>query len=175
MDMPDLRLLAYSATRPMLRVMRLPARTHEPAPMSLDTGYALDGCIRREGWVAFNPAPGMYGLPLPFGERPFRISREEHSVLATGTDSRTVWLGSLGERRIEEYDGVARETRRELELPGPARELVAATANAFVLHRADGLLLWAPPGEPAAARRGSGRLRADGQRARSDRGCVLPQ
>lgn len=34
--------------KPMLRVVRLPEGTVEPAPVSLDTGYALDDCLRRE-------------------------------------------------------------------------------------------------------------------------------
>jgi len=39
---PDLRLLRYAPTRPMLRVVRLPDAVADPAPVSLVTGYALD-------------------------------------------------------------------------------------------------------------------------------------
>jgi hypothetical protein len=47
MDIPDLRLLGYMASKPMLRVVRLRDAGAEPPPVSLDTGYALDDCIRR--------------------------------------------------------------------------------------------------------------------------------
>jgi len=41
----------HDERKPMLRVVRLPEGTGEPAPVSLDTGHALDDCLRRDGWI----------------------------------------------------------------------------------------------------------------------------
>jgi hypothetical protein len=41
----------HDERKPMLRVVRLPVGTVEPAPVSLDTGYALDDCLRRDGRI----------------------------------------------------------------------------------------------------------------------------
>jgi hypothetical protein len=89
MTAPDLPLLGYAPTRPMLRVVRLPDAVAEAAPVSLDTGHALDDCIRRDGWLVFTPNVNVWGLPVPFGERPFRVATDTH-VVATGADPRTV-------------------------------------------------------------------------------------
>jgi hypothetical protein len=140
-DAPDLRLLAYAPTKPMLRVVRLPKATAEPAPVSLDTGFGLDRCIRRDGWLVFTPNVDVYELPLPFGERPFRVATDTH-VVAAGVDQRTVWLRERSSPTIAEYDGVTREVRRQVELPGPEFYVSAATRSGFVLGHEEGLYLW---------------------------------
>jgi hypothetical protein len=120
----------------------------EPAPLSLDTGYALDNCIRRDGWLVFTPNIDVWGMPLPFGERPFRIATDTH-VVATGVDPRTVWLHSRDNATVSEYDGVAREVRREIELPSARFSIAAATPSAFLLHDDhQGLYEWEPAQPP---------------------------
>jgi hypothetical protein len=114
----------------------------EPAPVSLDTGYALDDCIRRNGWLVFTPNVDVWGLPLPFGERPFRVASET-SVVATGGDPRTVWLHGRDALTIAEYDGVARGTLREIQLPGQQFSVAALTPSGFILHdHHSGLYAW---------------------------------
>jgi len=132
MDVPDLRLLGYMASRPMLRVVRLRDALAEPAPVSLDTGYALDDCIRRDGWLVFTPNVNVYGLPLPFGERPFRIATDTW-VVATGGDPHTVWLHGRDSPTIAEYDGVARQVRREVELQDSSSQSAPPHARASCL------------------------------------------
>lgn len=132
----------------MLRVVRLPDAAAGPAPVSVDTGYALDDCIRREGWLVFTPNINVWGLPLPFGERPFEVAADTH-VVATGLDPRTVWLHRRESPTISEYDGVGREVRQEIELPGPQFSVTAATRSGFVLHDDHSRLYqWEPPREP---------------------------
>lgn len=148
MVVPDFRLLGYAPTRPMLRVVRLRDAVAEPAPVSLDTGDALHVCIRRDGWLAFTPNINVWGLPLPFGERPFRIATDTH-VVATGVDPRTVWLQGREKPTVSEYDGVAREVRREIELPGAQFSVAAATPSGFLLHDDQlGLYAWEPAQPP---------------------------
>jgi hypothetical protein len=148
MIVPDLRLLGYAATRPMLRVVRLLDAVAEPAPVSLDTGSALDDCIRREGWLVFTPNIDCWGLPLPFGERAFRVATDTR-VVATGVDPRTVWLHGRDSPTIAEYDGVAREVRREIDLPGPRFSVTAVTHSGFLLHDDRfGLYTWEPSQSP---------------------------
>jgi hypothetical protein len=145
---PDLRLLGYAPTRPMLRVVRLPEALAEPAPVSLDTDFALDECIRRDGWLVFTPNIDVWGLPLPFGARPFEIATDAH-VVATGFDPRTVWLQGRDTTTISEYDGVAREVRRQIELPGTTFFVAAATPSGFLLYDDhSGLYAWEPPQAP---------------------------
>jgi hypothetical protein len=148
MPVPDLRLLGYAPTRPMLRVLRLPDAVAEPAPVSLDTGYALDDCLRRDGWLVFAPNINVWGLPLPFGERPFRVATETW-VVATGADPRTVWLHGRDSPTVAEYDGVAREVRREIELPGARFSVAAVTPSGFLIHDDhSGLYAWEPSQPP---------------------------
>jgi hypothetical protein len=51
-ETPVLRLLGYHERPPALRVIRVRDRCFEPAPASIDVGYALDACLSREGWAA---------------------------------------------------------------------------------------------------------------------------
>jgi hypothetical protein len=150
---PELRILAYEERKPMLRVVRLPEATVEPAPVSLDTGYALDHCFRREGWIAFRPNVDAWGLPVPFGAPPFLIARDAHVVCA-GLDPKTVWLRGRDDSSIAAYDGVVHEIARRVDLPDdfPAQEfyVVAETAAGFLLGRGydGGLYRWEPGEQP---------------------------
>jgi hypothetical protein len=148
MVVPDLRLLAYAPTRPLLRVVRLRETVVEPAPVSFDPGSALDDCVRREGWLVFTPNITVWGLPLPFGERAFRIATDTH-VAANGVDERTVWLHGRDSPTVAEYDGVTRELRREVGLPGPQFSVRAATRSGFVLWEEQcRLYAWEPSQPP---------------------------
>jgi hypothetical protein len=137
----------------MLRVVRLPEATVEPAPVSLDTSYALDDCLRRNGWIAFCPNFEAWGVWLPLGDPPFLIARDTWTICA-GRDSQTVWLRARHEPILTEYDGVARSARRELELPGqlkvessqPVGEVRSGLL--FGLGGDGGLFAWKPPAEP---------------------------
>jgi hypothetical protein len=147
----------------MLRVVRLPETAVEPAPASLDTGNALDRCMRRDGWLVFTPDLDVWGMPLPFSE-PFLVARRTRVV--PGVDARTVWLHPWDGSTIVEYDGVAREARRELELPGPQFSLQAVTRSGFVLQadEADDLFAWSPPDEPETLLTGVGPVLGEGAR-----------
>ena len=150
----------------MLRVVRLPDAAAEPAPVSLDTGHALDDCIRREGWLVFMPNVDVWGMPLPLGERPFKIAAQTH-VVAIGADPRTVWLHGHNSPTIFEYDGVAREVRQEIELPGPQFSVTALTASGFLLHNDHTALYeWEPPQEPRLLLDDIGPSTADGANRR---------
>jgi|GEM_PF-4794006 len=131
----------------MLRIVRLPEAVVEPAPVSLDTEYALDNCIRREGWLVFMPDVNVWGIPLPLGDLPFRVATESR-VDAAGADPRTIWLRHRNSRTLTEYDGLAREVRREVELPGPEFSLATVTASGFLLNSESGLHAWEPPRKP---------------------------
>jgi len=132
----------------MLRVMRLPEAQFEPAPVSLDTGHALDKCLRRDGWIAFAPNCEVWGLPTPLGRPPFLI-RTNAVVACAGEDARTVWLADA-ERSDEApsavtlFDGVTRKIVREIVVPA-GFDLVGETPFGFVLGRGygGGLHLWA--------------------------------
>ena len=60
---PDLRILGYHERKPMLRVVDVGEATSVPAPVSLDTGHALDRCWRREGWLAYCPNQTVWERP----------------------------------------------------------------------------------------------------------------
>jgi len=132
----------------MLRVVRLPEAQFEPAPVSLDTGHALDECLRRDGWIAFGANLDVWGLSTPFGDPPFLI-RTNAVVACVGEDAHTVWLAD-GDRSddapsaVALFDGVTRKIVREIALPA-GFDLVGETPSGFVLGRGyrGGLHLWA--------------------------------
>jgi hypothetical protein len=61
----------HDERKPMLRVVRLPEGTVEPAPVSLDTGYALDDCLRRDGWI--EDRERLRGCSRPVEDVPFVV------------------------------------------------------------------------------------------------------
>jgi hypothetical protein len=138
----------------MLRVVRLPEATVDHAPVSLDTGYALDECVRREGWIAFPANVDVWGVPLPLGEPPFLIARDTR-LACSGLDQAAVWLRRHDGRLIEEYDGKARKVRRQVELPedfgAEGSDLIGETRSGLLLGLGEdkGLFSWQPPGEPS--------------------------
>jgi hypothetical protein len=147
---PELRLLGYHERRPMLRVVRLGEAAFEAAPVSLDTGYALDECVRRDGWIVFTPDLDVWGVPVPFGAPPFAVAPRT-GVVAAGLDPRTVWLRGHGSAMVSEYDGIARSVRRELELPAEIEagqlQIRAETERGFILG-GRGLYEWEPGSKP---------------------------
>jgi hypothetical protein len=150
-DVPDLRILAYHERKPMLRVVRVAAASFEAAPVSLDTGYALDDCLRLDGWFAFQPNQNVWGVPLPLGEDPFLIAKDTQIVCAA-RHRRSVWLQGRSQHAVTEYDGVARQFRRQIDLPGADDEwpwyLRAELADGFLVGWKHDLFHWSPPGEP---------------------------
>jgi hypothetical protein len=145
-------MLGCAERKPMLRVVRLPEAVVEPAPVSLDTGHALDRAYRRRGWIAFTPNQDVWGLPTPFGEPPFPIARGAH-VLCTGLDPETVWLRQRGASSVAQYDGVRRDVRQKVDLPGEFSTdswLLAETRDGFLFGGGydGGLYSWIPGSSP---------------------------
>jgi hypothetical protein len=145
-EVPDLRMLGYHERKPMLRIIRLQAREFEPAPTSLDTGYALDYCLRREGWIAFRPNLDVWGLPTPLNGDPFLVAKS--ASWAIGADPSTIWLTDTASETgrpivARLYDGLSRSVIREVELPLGFRPC-GETTEALILRRDDvvGLFEW---------------------------------
>jgi hypothetical protein len=149
--LPELRLLGYQERKPMLRVVRLPDATIEPAPVSLDTGYALDECLRRDGWLAFEPNNVAWGISAQFDEQPFLIGRDAWHI-SPALDPATIWFRSREKPVLTEYDGRNRRVRRELELPLELADEwarpVGEVASGLLIGGDSGLFEWQPPAEP---------------------------
>ena len=86
-------------------------------------------------------------MPVPFGEEPFLIGREMDWV-APGLSPRSLWVQKRGAAlseaavAVSEYDGVAREIVRTVELP-PEQLLVSELAGGFVVSgKGGGVSLW---------------------------------
>jgi hypothetical protein len=140
--LPNLRLLAYHEQKPMLRIVRLPGAKIEPAPVSLDTGYAIDKCLRRDGWIAFSP-PNFeaWGISTTFDEPPFLIARDTWWV-SPARDPRCVWLSPREEPLVTKYDGVARSTVLQLEWPMRMAHPIGEVDDRLLYHDDDGLFAW---------------------------------
>jgi hypothetical protein len=133
---PEMRLLGYSERKPMLRVIRLPEVAVEPAPVSVDRGYALDDCYRREGWLVFTPNVEIWGISIPMEGDPFLVA-ENASLVALGRAARTIWISERSDdfaepRIVSQFDGVAREIRRTVEVPAHYH-VVGETNNGLVV------------------------------------------
>jgi hypothetical protein len=142
---PDTVLLAYNERRPRLRLVRVSEGLVEPAPVSLDEAYAaIDGCLPRDGWLAFAAHEEIWGIPSSFEEPAFRVGQSWG--LVAGEDPRTIWLapesGYDGRpSRFIEYDGVARAARRTVELE-PGLRLAAAVSQGLVVAPVEAGMLY---------------------------------
>ena len=149
-ELPELRLLAYHERKPMLRVVRLPEATVEPAPVSLDTGHALDKCVRRAGWIAFPLGTfEAWGISATFGEPPFLIARDTWWV-SPARDPRCVWLRAHKAPLLTKYDGTAKTIVLQLELPGDLALPVGEVDDQLLFDGRydDGLFAWRGSGKP---------------------------
>jgi hypothetical protein len=124
-------VLGYAQARPHLRVLRLPDETVEPSPVRLDAARnALDGAVKRSGWVAVLPNEEQWAVSLPLAGRAQRFGRWWDCV--PSLDPRRVWCAAEVHEddwkgrpstptRAVEYDGVERRIVRELALPPGSR------------------------------------------------------
>lgn len=130
---PRLRLLGYRASRPHIRLVRLPELEVEPSPVLLnDSVSALDYAIRREGWIAFR-SQRVWGMPIPLEGKAFAVGPTFDFL--PSDQPRAIWFldGSLPRHKPSvylEYDGVAREVIDRVELPADTR-LIRDTGDAL--------------------------------------------
>jgi len=148
-----MRILGYQASRPNLRLLRLPEEVVEPSPVPVNARIALDHGFARDGWLVFMPGQEVRGVPVPLEGKAFRVGRWWDCVPAP--NPRTIWLANAdvddehAPTVVAEYDGVRREelARREL---APGLRLDAASSAGLVLRPPDHgppaggdvLLLW---------------------------------
>ncbi len=136
MALPRLRLLGYEEAQPHLRLIRLPELTVEPSPVPLDRAdSALDGCMRRDGWIAFK-SEEVWGAPIPLEGEAFRVGKSFGWL--PSRNERAIWMmdGHIpfdAPHTYIEYDGVAREVVDQITLPAGAR-LVAERDVGLIVH-----------------------------------------
>ena len=128
-------LLGYQATRPRLRVLRLPDETVEPSPVPLNRPVAIDRGFARDGWFVLRPGTEVWGIPESLDDK---FALGEWLTCVPAANPRTVWLAD-GESATE-YDGVLRREVGRASLP-PKAFLVAAVPEGLVFMRSHALLL----------------------------------
>ena len=139
-ELPRLSLLGYQATRPRLRVLRLPSETVEPSPVPLNRPVAIDHGFAREGWFVLRPGREVWGIPASLDGK---FALGEWLTCVPAANPRTVWLGDS--TMALEYDGVLRCEVGRVSLPGGETYVVAAVPQGLVLSRSGKLWLGDEP------------------------------
>jgi len=138
--LPRLTLLGYQATRPRLRVLRLPSETVEPSPVPLNRPIAIDHGFAREGWFVLRPGREVWGIP---GSLDDKFALGEWLTCVPAANPRTIWLGDS--TMALEYDGVLRREVGRVSLPGGETYVVAGVPEGLVLSRSGKLWLGDEP------------------------------
>jgi len=96
-----MRILGYQASRPNLRLLRLPEEVVEPSPVPVNARIALDHGFARDGWLVFMPGQEVRGVPVPLEGEAFRVGRWWDCVPAP--NPRTVWLANPDDGGDDEH------------------------------------------------------------------------
>lgn len=127
---PDVELLCYHQTPPMLRVVNPRARSHRPFSGQKSFPQAVNLALARDGWVA-GWAGFTYRFAVTERTKPTRV--QNGRPFKAASDRRCIWIPDGRTWRL--YDGVTNEWRDEVHLDGG--HLLADTAHGLLVNEFD--------------------------------------